>query len=172
MSLRFGKVMEQHDALQLNALQLAYLGDSVWELIVRYNLIMQKFNVHHMHKDCVNLVNAHSQAVILQKIQNELDETETEIIRRGRNAHAKHSAPRNQDPDEYAASTGFEAPTNSTTPTPLPTYSLPSPPRCTTCCRKPWAGCCARQANAMRSVSRHTSPRGTSACPAQCYVTP
>ena len=101
--------MEQHDALQLNALQLAYLGDSVWELIVRYNLIMQKFNVHHMHKDCVNLVNAHSQAVILQKIQNELDETETEIIRRGRNAHAKHSAPRNQDPDEYAASTGFEA---------------------------------------------------------------
>ena len=71
--------------------------------------IMQKFNVHHMHKDCVSLVNAHSQAVILQKIQDKLDETEAEIIRRGRNAHAKHSAPRNQDPDEYAASTGFEA---------------------------------------------------------------
>jgi len=109
LSLRFGKVMEKHDALQLNALQLAYLGDSVWELIVRYNLIMQKFNVHHMHKDCVSLVNAHSQAVILQKIQDKLDETEAEIIRRGRNAHAKHSAPKNQDPDEYAASTGFEA---------------------------------------------------------------
>ena len=101
--------MEQQEALQLNALQLAYLGDSVWELIVRYNLIMQKFNVHHMHKDCVSLVNAHSQAVILQKIQDKLDETEAEIIRRGRNAHAKHSAPKNQDPDEYAASTGFEA---------------------------------------------------------------
>lgn len=109
MSLRFGKVMEQHDALQLNALQLAYLGDTVWEMIVRYHLIMKRFNVHHMHKDCVNLVNAHSQAVILQKIQDELNETETEIVRRGRNAHAKHSAPRNQDPDEYAASTGFEA---------------------------------------------------------------
>ena len=109
MSLRFGKVMEQHDALQLNALQLAYLGDTVWEMIVRYQLIMKRFNVHHMHKDCVNLVNAHSQAVILQKIQDELNETETEIVRRGRNAHAKHSAPRNQDPDEYAASTGFEA---------------------------------------------------------------
>ena len=109
MSLRFGKVMEQHDALQLNALQLAYLGDTVWEMVVRYHLIMKRFNVHHMHKDCVNLVNAHSQAVILQKIQDELNETETEIVRRGRNAHAKHSAPRNQDPDEYAASTGFEA---------------------------------------------------------------
>ena len=109
MSLRFGKVMEQHDALQLNALQLAYLGDTVWEMVVRYHLIMKRFNVHHMHKDCVNLVNAHSQAVILQKIQDELNETETEIVRRGRNAHAKHSAPRNQNPDEYAASTGFEA---------------------------------------------------------------
>lgn len=109
MSLRFEKGMEQHDALQLNALQLAYIGDSVWELIVRYKLIMKRFNVHHMHKECVNLVNAHSQAVILMKIQDELNETESEIVRRGRNAHAKHSAPRNQDPDEYAASTGFEA---------------------------------------------------------------
>jgi ribonuclease-3 family protein len=101
--------MKQQEALQLNALQLAYIGDSVWELIVRYQLIMKRYNVHHMHKECVSLVNAHSQAVILQKIQDELNETETEIVRRGRNAHAKHSAPRNQDPDEYAASTGFEA---------------------------------------------------------------
>ncbi|QUC67966.1 Mini-ribonuclease 3 [Aristaeella hokkaidonensis] len=101
--------MKQQEALQLNALQLAYIGDSVWELIVRYKLIMKRYNVHHMHKECVSLVNAHSQAVILQKIQDELNETETEIVRRGRNAHAKHSAPRNQDPDEYAASTGFEA---------------------------------------------------------------
>ncbi|MBQ6288701.1 MAG: ribonuclease III [Clostridia bacterium] len=101
--------MDKHEALQLNALQLAYIGDSVWELIVRYKLIMKRYNVRHMHKECVSLVNAHSQAMILQKIQEELDETESEIVRRGRNAHAKHSAPRNQDPDEYAASTGFEA---------------------------------------------------------------
>ena len=109
MSLRFGKGMEQQEALQLNALQLAYIGDSVWELIVRYKLIMKRYNVRHMHKECVSMVNAHSQAVLLQKIQEELNETESEIVRRGRNAHAKHSAPRNQDPDEYAASTGFEA---------------------------------------------------------------
>ena len=96
MSLRFGKTMEQHEALQMNALQLAYLGDSVWELIVRYILIMHKYNVHHMHKDCVSLVNAHSQK-------------ESEVVRRGRNAHAKHTAPKNQNPDEYAAATGFEA---------------------------------------------------------------
>ncbi len=109
MSLRFEKTMEQHEAQQMNALQLAYLGDSVWELIVRYILIMHKYNVHHMHKDCVSMVNAHSQAEILQKIQDILTEKESEVVRRGRNAHAKHTAPKNQNPDEYAAATGFEA---------------------------------------------------------------
>lgn len=109
MSLRFGTTMKEHDAQQMSALQLAYLGDSVWELIVRYELIMHKYNVHHMHKSCVNLVNAHSQADILQKLQEQLTEDEKEIVRRGRNAHARHTAPRNQSPDEYAAATGFEA---------------------------------------------------------------
>ena len=109
MSLRFDILMEEQEAAQMNALQLAYLGDSVWELIVRYKLISQKLNVHHMHQKCIQLVNAHSQALILEKIQAELTTTEQDIVRRGRNAHAKHAAPRNQNPDEYAASTGFEA---------------------------------------------------------------
>ena len=34
---------------------------------------------------------------------------ETDIVRRGRNAHPHHHAPKNQDPGDYAASTGFEA---------------------------------------------------------------
>ncbi len=109
MSLRFDRLMDEKDALQMNALQLAYLGDSVWELIVRYDLAVRRYNVHHMHKDCVGMVNAHAQYRILGSIQELLTETEAEIVRRGRNAHAKHPAPRNQNPDEYAASTGFEA---------------------------------------------------------------
>ncbi len=109
MSLRFGIQMEEREAAQMNALQLAYLGDSLWERIVMYQLINQKYNVHHMHQKCVRQVNAHSQALILQMIQDTLSETEKDIVRRGRNAHAKHAAPRNQNPDEYAASTGFEA---------------------------------------------------------------
>ena len=56
LSLRFERLMEEQEAAQMNALQLAYLGDSVWELIVRYDLIVQKLNVHNMHKNCVNLV--------------------------------------------------------------------------------------------------------------------
>jgi Uncharacterized protein conserved in bacteria len=101
--------MNERDAVQLNPLQLAYLGDSVWELLIRYKLLNRKFNVHHMHKSCTGLVNAHSQAIILRSVEDELSETEKEIVRRGRNAHAKHPSPRNQDPDDYAAATGFEA---------------------------------------------------------------
>ena len=109
MSLRFDRIMDSADAIQMNALQLAYLGDSVWELIVRYHLASRKYNVRHMHQKCVDLVNAHAQSQILLSILDSLNETETEIVRRGRNAHAKHPAPRNQNPDEYALSTGFEA---------------------------------------------------------------
>lgn len=109
MSLRFEKRMEEMEAAQLNALQLAYLGDTVWEVIVRYKLLTRKYNVHHMHKRCVDLVNAHSQYVILGSIQDKLTDEEKEIVRRGRNAHSRHAAPKNQNPDEYAASTGFEA---------------------------------------------------------------
>ena len=73
MSLRFERLMEEQEAAQMNALQLAYLGDSVWELIVRYGLIVQKLNVQHMHKNCVNLVNAHSQSQILSSISDILN---------------------------------------------------------------------------------------------------
>ena len=109
MSLRFERLMDEHEVSQMNALQLAYIGDSVWELIIRYDLVVRKLNVQHMHKECVRLVNAHSQAVILSSVLDLLNEQEREIVRRGRNAHARHPVPKNQNPDDYAMSTGFEA---------------------------------------------------------------
>ncbi len=109
MSLRFGVLIDEKDAAQMNALQLAYLGDSVWDLISRYYLTNQKYTVRHMHQKCIQRVNAHAQSEYLLMIENMLNEQEMDIVRRGRNAHAKHAAPRNQNPEEYAASTGFEA---------------------------------------------------------------
>ena len=102
-------MMDEQEALQMNALQLAYLGDSVWELIVRYGLSIQKLNVHHMHKDCVKMVNARSQSQLMLSLDGLLTDREKEIVRRGRNAHAKHPVPKNQNPDDYALATGFEA---------------------------------------------------------------
>ena len=109
MSLRFERLMDEQEAAQMNALQLAYLGDSVWELIVRYELTIRKLNVQHLHQNCVKMVNARSQSKILSALLEILTDREAEIVRRGRNAHARHPVPKNQNPDDYAMSTGLEA---------------------------------------------------------------
>jgi ribonuclease-3 family protein len=57
----------------------------------------------------VEYVNAAAQASFLEMILPETDEREQEIIRRGRNAHARHPAPKNQELGDYSAATGFEA---------------------------------------------------------------
>ncbi len=101
--------MEPREALLLNPLQLAYMGDSVWEMMVRTRLIFQKKNVHHMHRLCVDSVNAAAQARGMEKLLPTLSEEELAVFQRGRNAHAKHPSPKNQDPADYAEATGFEA---------------------------------------------------------------
>ena len=103
------KTIQEEEAMLFNPLQLAYLGDTVWEMLIRELLISKKINVHQMHLKCISAVNAGAQAKWLRIIQSELNEREKEIVRRGRNAHAKHNAPRNQDPGDYAAATGLEA---------------------------------------------------------------
>ena len=109
MSLRLDEPLNDRDAGMMNALQLAYIGDAVWETIIRDTMIHRGLNLRHMHSQCVEYVNAHAQAGFLNLISDMLDDQESEIARRGRNAHAHHPAPRNQDPGEYAAATGFEA---------------------------------------------------------------
>ncbi len=109
MSLRLGKQMDEEEAFQMNALQLAYLGDAVWGTIIRYDLMLKKLNVHHLHQESVKRVNAGAQAEILTWIADSLTEREAELVRRGRNAHPKHTVPKNQQAEHYAASTGLEA---------------------------------------------------------------
>ena len=55
------------------------------------------------------MVSAAAQAAMLTAIENELTEQETDITRRGRNAQAKHAAPKHADPADYAHATGLEA---------------------------------------------------------------
>ena len=100
--------MDEKEACLLNPLQLAYMGDAVWEGIVRIWLILQHMNVHHMHTECVQRVNAKAQAYALSRIKPLLSETEQALVQRGRNAHTKHPSPRHQDPADYAEATGFE----------------------------------------------------------------
>ena len=57
----------------------------------------------------VRMVSAAAQAQMLKAIEEELTEAEADVARRGRNAQAKHAAPKNADPADYAHATGLEA---------------------------------------------------------------
>ncbi len=93
----------------MNPLQLAYVGDAVWEILVRRYLVFMRFNVHHMHTESIRRVNAKAQAGYMLLLQEGLTEEEAAIVQRGRNAHARHPSPRNQNPADYAEATAFEA---------------------------------------------------------------
>lgn len=102
-------LMSEKEVTLRNVLQIAYIGDAVWELIVRNRLILKSLNVRHMHAECIRLVNAAAQASFIQTVLPELTETEKDLVRRGRNAHARHPAPKNQNPEDYSMATAFEA---------------------------------------------------------------
>lgn len=97
------------DPRQMNPLQMAYIGDTVHDLYVRTALIASGMSVGAMHKQAVRMVSASAQAHMLSAIDGELTGEEADIVRRGRNAHPKHAAPRHADPADYAHATGLEA---------------------------------------------------------------
>lgn len=101
--------MEVSRARLLNSLQLAHVGDTVWDLLVRTRLIYQGRNVRNMHKDAVACVNAGAQARAMERILPHLTAEEADVARRGRNAHPHHAAPKNQDAIDYHHATGLEA---------------------------------------------------------------
>ena len=97
------------DPRQMNPLQMAYIGDTVHDLYVRSLLVARGMSVGRMHKQAVRMVSAAAQARMLEAIEPELTPEEADIARRGRNAQAKHAAPKNADPADYAHATGLEA---------------------------------------------------------------
>ncbi len=109
MNLHFPAPMSVSEAKLLNPLKLAYLGDSVWELLVGSALLAQGLNLRHMHREAVSRVNARAQAEALARIAALLDAEEEDIVRRGRNSHPHHVAPRHQEAADYRAATAMEA---------------------------------------------------------------
>lgn len=101
--------MRETDARMLNPLQLAYVGDTIHDLFVRTHLVARGEAVGRMHKQATACVSAKGQTAIFQALSEQLTPQEADIARRGRNAHAKHAAPRNADPGDYACATGLEA---------------------------------------------------------------
>ena len=89
------------------SLELALVGDSVYDLYVRSSLVRKGGRIRDIHLKAVKKVNAHAQSEALLKIENMLTEEETEIVHRARNA--KQTPTKNADAGEYHRATALEA---------------------------------------------------------------
>ena len=96
----------EHNSLP-GSLELAYLGDSLYDLYVREHLVARGGRVRAMHREAISLVCAHAQAEALARIADGLTDAERDVVRRARNAH--QSPPKNADAAEYHHATALEA---------------------------------------------------------------
>ncbi len=90
-------------------LALAFMGDSVYEIIVR-SIVVQSANrpAGQLNKIKVKFVNAAAQARMIEALEPELTEEETDAYKRGRNAKSYTTA-KNQSIADYRKATGLEA---------------------------------------------------------------
>lgn len=100
---------EEADIRSYSPLKLAYLGDAVFEIIVR-TLILEEIGgpVKNLHQRTSELVNAASQAKLILAIQEDLSEDEMRAFRHGRNAKTS-SVAKHADIHDYRNATGLEA---------------------------------------------------------------
>lgn len=92
-----------------NALVLAYVGDSVFSLMVREHLVKKyDFKPNGLNKKANSVVCAKAQAEIMNKIKNNLTEDELDVVLRARNSHLNSKA-KNSTLAEYSLATQFEA---------------------------------------------------------------
>ncbi len=97
------------DIRTYSPLTLAYIGDAVYDLVIR-SVLVNRGNtaVNNLHKKASAIVKAPSQAAVAAAIMEELTEEEKDIYRRGRNSKP-HTKAKNASTMEYLEATGLEA---------------------------------------------------------------
>lgn len=94
---------------QLSPLNLAFIGDCVYEMLVRETLVIDANRpVNDLHRESVKFVSAKAQTAAFEKIKDILTEEEMAVYKRGRNAKVGHS-PKSATEGEYHCATGVEA---------------------------------------------------------------
>ncbi|MBO5299353.1 MAG: ribonuclease III [Clostridia bacterium] len=98
---------KRREAAMYSPLTLAYLGDCVYELLVRETLV-RKGNKPNgkLHGEATKFVSSKGQSEAFLKIEHILTEEEIAVFKRGRNAHSVPN--KNSDADEYRRATGLE----------------------------------------------------------------
>lgn len=100
--------LEDTDIRTYSPLTLAYIGDAIYELVIR-TILVEKGNaqVNKLHQRASKLVKASAQSEIIEKLKPYLTEEEMGIFKRGRNAKSFTMA-KNASMSDYRRATGFE----------------------------------------------------------------
>lgn len=101
--------MEEVDIREYSPLTLAYIGDCVYDLVIK-SLVINAGNkqVNKLHQETSKLVQASAQSLMMRAMQEHLTEEEHAVYKRGRNAKSVSPA-KNQSITDYRRATGFEA---------------------------------------------------------------
>ena len=97
------------DIKTYSPLTLAYIGDAVYEIVIR-TILVEKGNaqVNKLHQRASKLVKAPAQSEIIEKLKEDLTEEELAVYKRGRNAKS-YTMAKNATMSDYRRATGFEA---------------------------------------------------------------
>lgn len=108
-ALRKSFGFQDADLRTYSPLTLAYIGDAVYELVIRTLLVKHgNAQTNWLHKKASSLVKASAQAEMIEKLLPVLTEEEEAVYRRGRNAKS-YTMAKNATMSDYRKATGFEA---------------------------------------------------------------
>ena len=101
--------IEQADVRTYSPLTLAYIGDGIFDLVIR-SIVVGKGNTraNELHKRTSQVVKAGAQSNMIEKIKPLLTQEELAVYKRGRNAKSATMA-KNASMSDYRRATGFEA---------------------------------------------------------------
>mgnify|MGYP000201857540 FL=1 len=101
--------LKEVDIRTYSPLTLAYIGDGIYDLIVR-TVVVERGNesANRLHRKTIGYVNAKTQAQMIEALLPDLSEEEVAVYKRGRNAKSYTSA-KNASIADYRKATGFEA---------------------------------------------------------------
>lgn len=101
--------LKKEDIRSFSPLVLAYIGDGIYELVMRTVMVRQgNRQVKKLHRDTSRFVKAQAQSEMMEILLPLLSEEEADIYRRGRNAKSFTTA-KNASVNDYRRATGFEA---------------------------------------------------------------
>lgn len=107
--MSFGFLNTEDKFKEISPLALAFIGDCVFELLVREELVCsEKRSVNKMHELSTKKVCCTAQFKSFDNVKDDLTEEEFAVYKRGRNANSRHK-PKNVSRKEYSVATGIEA---------------------------------------------------------------